>query len=91
MNKKYRDIMLALAVYIFKTPFCFSGMVEFEGDVVHTTIMKDAQMISEGKEGRVMDNIMNWVRNIRAQALQDLARDFPQGFRRCWMIILHEH
>lgn len=46
--------------------------------------MLDAQLLSDGKEDSILEDIMDWVENVRLRALQDLALQHPTVFRASW-------
>jgi hypothetical protein len=73
-----------LSLFAVEAPFRFSGMKDCSPKVVHADVLRDAQLVAEGKGDGVLDLVMHWAENVRVRALQDLALHHPSLFRSCW-------
>jgi len=56
--KKDKDIMLALGAFTYEAPFRFAGMATFDANILYNKVMKDLQLVRNGKNKQLLYAIM---------------------------------
>ena len=88
--KQSRELITHAAIYESEVTFLYTGMENGDVAAMRNDFVADVDLVNKSLDSYVLDEAMQWVRNIQYRALQDLVVGWPDVFYKCWKTTVHE-